>query len=59
MDIDFEELSHDTELIGKLKQFQDAALRIEDTIKLATNLEVYEKLSNADKIKYDRSVNVL
>lgn len=53
MDMDFEELSHDPGLIAKIKQFRDATVRIEDTIKYATDLDVYEKLSNADKIKYD------
>ncbi|XP_076246831.1 nuclear nucleic acid-binding protein C1D isoform X2 [Calliopsis andreniformis] len=53
MDIDFEELSHDTELIAKLKQFRDATMRIEDMIKLAANAETYNKLSNTDKIKCD------
>ncbi|XP_076661495.1 nuclear nucleic acid-binding protein C1D [Halictus rubicundus] len=53
MDFDFEELSHDTELIAKVKQFHDATLKIEDTIKLVTNAETYENLSNADKIKYN------
>ena len=53
MDMDFEELSHDPDLIAKIKQFRDATVRIEDTIKFATDLDVYEKLSNADKVKYD------
>ncbi|XP_015431346.1 PREDICTED: nuclear nucleic acid-binding protein C1D-like [Dufourea novaeangliae] len=53
MDADFEELSHDTELIAKMQQFHNATLKIEDTIKLATNTETYEKLSNPDKIKYN------
>ncbi|XP_053980302.1 nuclear nucleic acid-binding protein C1D-like [Hylaeus volcanicus] len=53
MDADFEELSHDTELIAKVKQFRDATLKIEETIKLATDPDVYEKLSNADKVKHD------
>ena len=53
MDMDFEELSHDPDLIAKIKQFRDATVTIEDTIKFATDLDVYEKLSNADKIKYD------
>ncbi|XP_054014716.1 nuclear nucleic acid-binding protein C1D-like [Hylaeus anthracinus] len=53
MDADFEELSHDTELIAKVKQFRDATLKIEETIKLATDPDLYEKLSNADKVKHD------
>lgn len=53
MDADFEELSHDTDLIAKVKLFRDATLQIEDTIRLAGNPEIYEKLSNADKVKYN------
>lgn len=53
MDADFEELSNDTNLIARVKQFYDAAMRIEDTIKMATDPEIYEKLSNEDKIQYD------
>lgn len=53
MDGDIEELSHDTELMKKMKQFHDATMKIEDTIKLATNPDTYENLSNADKIKYN------
>ncbi|KOC63959.1 Nuclear nucleic acid-binding protein C1D [Habropoda laboriosa] len=53
MDPDFEELSHDTEIIAKIKQLRDVTLRIEDTMKLATHPEIYEKLSNTDKIQYN------
>lgn len=53
MDIDFEELSNDTNLIAKIKQFYDATVRIEDIIKYATDPEIYEKLSSEDKIKYN------
>ncbi|XP_031830576.1 nuclear nucleic acid-binding protein C1D [Nomia melanderi] len=53
MDPDFGELSQDTEFIAKVKQFRDATLKIEDTIKLVTNPEIYDNLSNADKIKYN------
>lgn len=53
MDLDFEELAHDKDLIAKIQQFRDATMRIEDTIKLAANPEVYEKLSNTDKIQHN------
>lgn len=53
MDANFEELSHDTELIAKVQQFRNATLKIEDTIKLATDQAVYNKLSNPDKIEYN------
>ncbi|XP_029039929.1 nuclear nucleic acid-binding protein C1D-like [Osmia bicornis bicornis] len=53
MDADFEELSNDTNLIARVTQFHDAAMKIEDTIKMATDPEIYEKLSDEDKIQYD------
>ncbi|CAK9823890.1 Nuclear nucleic acid-binding protein C1D [Anthophora retusa] len=53
MDLDLEQLSHDTDIIAKIKQFRNITMRIEDTMKLATNPEVYEKLSNTDKIQYN------
>lgn len=53
MDLDFEELAHDKDLIAKIQQFRDATMRIEDMIKLAANPEVYEKLSNTDKIQHN------
>ncbi|XP_076625310.1 nuclear nucleic acid-binding protein C1D [Colletes latitarsis] len=53
MNTNFEELSHDKDLIAKLEQFRDGILKIEETIKLATDPDIYEKLTNADKIKYN------
>lgn len=53
MDADFEELSHDTDIITRIKQFRDITLKIEDTIKYATDPAIYEKLSNTDKIEYN------
>ncbi|XP_033340970.1 nuclear nucleic acid-binding protein C1D [Megalopta genalis] len=53
MDLDFGELSHDTELIAKVKQFREATFKLEDMINVVTNSETYEKLSNSDKIKYN------
>lgn len=53
MDANFGERSHDTDVIEKLKQFYDAATKIEDKVKHATDPIVYEKLSNTDKIEYN------
>lgn len=53
MDIDSEDLSHDAELTSRLKQFREAIFKIEDRISLANDPEIYEKLSNNDKIKYN------
>lgn len=53
MDADFEELSHDADIITRIKQFRDITLKIEDTIKYATDPAIYEKLSNTDKIEYN------
>lgn len=53
MDADFEELSHDIDLIAKIKQYRDATTKIQDTIKYAANPAIYEKLSDTDKIQYN------
>lgn len=53
MDTDFKELSQDTDIVTKVKQFRDTTLKIEDTIKYAINSAIYEKLSNTDKIEYN------
>ncbi|XP_017756428.1 PREDICTED: nuclear nucleic acid-binding protein C1D-like [Eufriesea mexicana] len=53
MDTDFKELSQDTDIVTKVKQFHDTTLKIEDTIKYAVNSAIYEKLSNTDKIEYN------
>ncbi|XP_043679138.1 uncharacterized protein LOC122634349 isoform X1 [Vespula pensylvanica] len=53
MDADFEDLSHDVELISRLKQLYQATLRFEDRIDLANDPAIYDKLSNSDKIKYN------
>ncbi|KAF3430000.1 hypothetical protein E2986_08151 [Frieseomelitta varia] len=53
MDANFGERSHDPDVIEKLKQFHDAATKIEDKVKHATDPTVYEKLSNTDKIEYN------
>ncbi|XP_011302487.1 nuclear nucleic acid-binding protein C1D [Fopius arisanus] len=53
MDPDFEELSNDTDLIARIKQFRDARERIGDTLQLAADEKFYESLSNEDKIKFN------
>ncbi|KAF7387280.1 hypothetical protein HZH68_012957 [Vespula germanica] len=53
MDADFEDLSHNVELISRLKQLYQATLRFEDRIDLANDPAIYDKLSNSDKIKYN------
>lgn len=53
MDTDFKELSRDSDLISRLKQFREAVLKVEDRIDLANDPAIYEKLSNNDKIKYN------
>ncbi|KAL6258883.1 hypothetical protein P5V15_010829 [Pogonomyrmex californicus] len=53
MDADFEELSHDVNIIAKLKQFSDAVFKIQDMIEMISDSSLYNKLSNADKIKYN------
>lgn len=53
MNADFEELSHDTNVIAKLQQFHEAAFKIQDMVELVNNPELFDKLSNTDKIKYN------
>ncbi|XP_011869339.1 PREDICTED: nuclear nucleic acid-binding protein C1D-like [Vollenhovia emeryi] len=49
----FEELSHDANIIARLKQFSEAAFKIQDMVELANNPSLFDKLSNADKVKYN------
>lgn len=53
MDTDFEELSHDENLIARLKQFSEAAFKIKDMVELISDPSLFDKLSNVDKIKYN------
>lgn len=53
MDAKFEELSHDTNIIAKLKQFGEAAFKIQDMVELVNDPSLFDKLSNTDKIKYN------
>lgn len=51
--MDFEELSHDVDVIARIKQFRDATMRVGDIVNRAIDPALYDKLSNADKIKYN------
>jgi len=53
MDANFEELSHDTNIIARLKRFSEAAFKIQDMVELVSDPSLFDKLSNADKIKYN------
>lgn len=53
MEQTFEELSHDSDLVSRLEQFSEAITKIHNAIELACDPELYNKLSNADKIKYN------
>jgi len=53
MDPDFEQLSNDVDLISRLGKFHEATDKIADTLKLVDNPGLYDKLSKADKIKYN------
>lgn len=52
MNADFEELSHDENLIARLQQFGEAAFKIQDMVELISDPSVFDKLSNSDKINY-------
>lgn len=53
MDVDFEELSHDVNIVTRLQQFSEAAFKIQDMMELINDSSLYDKLSNSDKIKYN------
>ncbi|XP_024869650.1 nuclear nucleic acid-binding protein C1D-like [Temnothorax curvispinosus] len=53
MDSEFEELSHDTNIRARLKQFSEAAFKIQDMVELASDPSLFDKLSKPDKIKYN------
>lgn len=53
MSSDFEELSHDASIIAKLQQFSEVAFKVQDMVEVAGDPSLYDKLSNADKIKYN------
>ncbi|TGZ41395.1 Isocitrate dehydrogenase [NAD] subunit, mitochondrial [Temnothorax longispinosus] len=53
MDSEFEELSHDTNIRARLKQFSEAAFKIQDMVELASDPALFDKLSKPDKIKYN------
>lgn len=53
MDANFDELSHDANIIARLKQLSEAAFKIQDTVELVSDPSLFDKLSNADKIRYN------
>jgi len=53
MNADSKKELNNMEFDMKLEQFHETASKIQDMIKLVNNPELYDKLSNADKIKYN------
>ncbi|KAK0075777.1 hypothetical protein PV325_006395 [Microctonus aethiopoides] len=53
MDSNFEELSNDTSIIYRMKQFSKATNDIEQMMDLISDPALYDSLTNADKIKYN------
>jgi exosome complex protein LRP1 len=53
MDLDFKELSNDANIINSLTEFIKAVDQVEEIVKYIENPELYEKLSNVEKIKYN------
>ena len=53
MDVNFEDLAKDQDIVTLLQQMDSSVNKIDDILKLAKDPELYEKLSNADKIKYN------
>lgn len=50
---DYKELSNDTEIISKLKAFSNSVSKIEEALQQCTDPEIYDKLTNAEKVKYN------
>lgn len=48
-----QDLSNDPEITARLKNFHDSIEGIEEVINLVNDKELYAKLSNSDKIKYN------
>lgn len=51
--IDFGELAKDSNLVAKVQNFHKSTDNINDILKLASDPELYSKLSNSDKLKYN------
>ncbi|XP_048514176.1 nuclear nucleic acid-binding protein C1D isoform X2 [Athalia rosae] len=53
MDIKFEELASNADLVAKVKNFHQSTEKINELLSLASNPEFYDKLTNSDKLKYN------
>lgn len=50
---DFKELSDDADIIRKLQTFSKSVAEIEEVLQKFKDPEIYDKLTNAEKIKYN------
>lgn len=53
MELDFKELSGDTDIVKRLTDLDNAIDKIEEVLAIAEDPELYEKLSTKDRIQYN------
>ncbi|XP_014209908.1 nuclear nucleic acid-binding protein C1D [Copidosoma floridanum] len=53
MELDFQELSSDQDIVSRMTKFNEAVNAIEEAFKFSEDPELYEKLTNEQKIKYN------
>ena len=52
-ELNFRELSSDDDIVSRLTEFSKAVDQIEEVLKFAENPELYDQLTNAEKIKFN------
>lgn len=53
MELDFKELSNDEDMCSRLTKFAQSVDQIQEVLQFAENTELYDKLTNAEKIKFN------
>lgn len=53
MDLEFEELSSDQDIVNRLTKFKESIDEIEKVLQFSKDPEFYDKLSNEDKIQFN------
>ncbi|XP_011504613.1 PREDICTED: nuclear nucleic acid-binding protein C1D-like [Ceratosolen solmsi marchali] len=53
MDFDFKELSNDSDIVDRLREFIVSVDEIQEILKFIENPEFYQQLSNMEKIKFN------
>ncbi|XP_012272449.1 nuclear nucleic acid-binding protein C1D [Orussus abietinus] len=52
-ELDFSELSSEPEFVGRITQFHKSVDKIKNILELVNNSQLYDSLSNSDKLKYN------